>query len=313
LRAKVPAHAGLADRADLAASFQVALEEAVLFYAGLAQELTGARRLCMAGGVALNCLANQRVRDSGRFDDVFVFPAAADNGISFGAAYLGAHSLLGLPRGLGLSSASLGRSYAGAVSREALSLLPPSATVEALSGPALSERVAAALAAGRLVMWFQDGSEIGPRALGNRSIFADPRSVTTRDHINAAVKSREPFRPLAPIVLAEECGAWFDAESSPFMLFSPQAKPRTRRAAPAVVHVDGSARLQTVSREQNAQVHDLLRAFQSITGVPILLNTSFNIQGQPIVETPREAVATFLEAPVPLLYLDGYLVTKTTG
>lgn len=300
-------------RADIAASFQAALEQIVLHYAMSAGELCGSRRLCIAGGVGLNCVANQRIVDSGRFDEVFVFPAAGDNGISFGAAYLGAHAVYGLERGEPLRGASFGRSYSTHEAEAALAAAGVALTVERLDAEAMTARAAAAIAADRMIMWFQGGSEFGPRALGNRSVLGDPRDAGVRDHINAAVKSREAFRPLAPVVLDEEREHWFESGSSPFMLFSPPARERTRELAPAIVHVDGSARLQTVNRSVNQKLHALIAKFQAITGIPILLNTSFNIRSQPIVERPEDAVAAFLESPVRVLCLDDLYVEKRAG
>lgn len=298
-------------RADIAASFQCVLEDLVLHYARLAARLTGHRRLCIAGGVGLNCVANQRVVDAGLFEEVFAFPAAADDGIAFGAAYLGAHRILGVPRSQGLASASLGRRYPRQACEAALAACGMAVTVEPLDDEQLAQQVAARLAAGEIVMWFQGGCEFGPRALGHRSILADARQAGVRDHINAAVKSRELFRPLAPVILEEEHMRWFDDPPSPFMLFSPRARARTREQTPAIVHVDGTARVQTLARASNPKLHRLLAAFHEATGVPLLLNTSFNLKDQPIVETPAEAIQAFAQSPVRVLCLENLLVEKT--
>ncbi|ABW15668.1 Carbamoyltransferase [Parafrankia sp. EAN1pec] len=298
------------DRADMAASFQAALEQIVVFYARRAHELTGCRTLCMAGGVALNCVANQKVLDTAGFSTVAVFPAAADNGIAMGAAYYGAHVLYGGGPAHGLVTPCLGRAYRRDETLAALGAVGGIATVTEIGLRACAERAAGHLAAGELVMWFQEGSEIGPRALGHRSIFGDPRSVATRERINAAVKSREAFRPLAPMVLEKEAGDWFDCGRSPYMLFTPTALPRTRELAPAIVHADGSARVQTLADADNPAVHELLLEFQRLTGVPMVINTSFNLRGEPIVETPMDAVRAFAESPVSMLCIDGFLVDK---
>jgi carbamoyltransferase len=298
------------ERADVAASFQAALEQIMLSYARLARDLTGCEVLCMAGGVALNCVANQRIAESGLFSSVWVFPAAADNGISFGAAYLGAHRVYGLPPGGGLSNAYLGRSYEDDERGAAVSRLAGNAQVLDIGGQQCADRAARHIADGGLVMWFQGGSEIGPRALGHRSIFGDPRSAGTRDHINAAVKSREMFRPLAPIVLEEAAADWFHCTSSPFMLFAPPVREHVKSLVPAVVHADGTARVQTLRADDNPEVHCMLRAFAAITGVPMVINTSFNLHGEPIVESPQDAVDAFLQSPVTVLCLDGLYVEK---
>ncbi|HEV3380946.1 MAG TPA: carbamoyltransferase C-terminal domain-containing protein [Trebonia sp.] len=300
----------LEERADVAASFQEALEQIMLQYARLARDLTGCDTLCMAGGVALNCVANQRIADSGLFSSVWVFPAAADNGISFGAAYLGAHRVYGLARGAGMDSAFLGRSYGSADLQSALGQFAGRFRVLDIGTGNCAERAARHIADGGLVMWFQGGSEIGPRALGHRSIFGDPRSALTRDHINAAVKSREMFRPLAPIVLEEEAADWFHCTRSPFMLFTPRVREHVKSRIPAVVHVDGTARVQTLRQRDNPEVHRLLRAFQQATGIPMVINTSFNLHGEPIVESPAHAVRAFGESPVTVLCLDGLYVEK---
>lgn len=297
-------------RADIAASFQCVLEELVLHYARLAATLTGHKQLCIAGGVGLNCVANQRIIDTGLFENVFAFPAAADDGIAFGAAYIGAHRILGVPRGQGLRGVSMGRHYSVAECEAALAASGMAVRVERLDEALLTERVAARLATGEVVMWFQGGSEFGPRALGHRSILADARRADVRDHINAAVKSRELFRPLAPVVLDEERALWFDGGTSPFMLFSPRAGERARRQTPAIVHIDGSARIQTLSRASNPRMHRLLSAFHRATGVPLLLNTSFNLKDQPIVETPKEAIQAFSQSPVRVLCLEDLFIEK---
>jgi carbamoyltransferase len=298
------------ERADVAASFQTALEQIMLCYARLARDLTGCDTLCMAGGVALNCVANQRIADTGLFSSVWVFPAAADNGISFGAAYLGAHQVYGLARGTGLGSAYLGRSYDAGDRSAALSRLAGHARMLDVGTGQCAERAAGHIAAGGLVMWFQGGSEIGPRALGHRSIFGDPRSALTREHINAAVKSREMFRPLAPIVLEEEAADWFQCTRSPFMLFTPPVREHVKSLIPAVVHADGTARVQTLRPDDNPEVHRMLRSFQRRTGVPMVINTSFNLHGEPIVESPQDAVRAFLDSPVTVLCLDGLYIEK---
>jgi len=297
-------------RADVAASFQAALEQVVVFYARLAHRLTGCDVLCLAGGVALNCVANQKVLDTAGFPSVWAFPAAADNGVAMGAAYYGAHVIYGGGPAAGLQTAYLGRRYARHETVAALRAVAGFATVEEIGPAACAERAAHHVAEGDLVMWFQEGSELGPRALGHRSIFGDPRSLASRHHINDAVKSREPFRPLAPIVPEERVGDWFDCGRSPFMLFTPTVYRRTRQAAPAIVHADGTARVQTVSRADNPEIHAMLVEFERLTGLPLMINTSFNLRGEPIVETPDDAVRAFAESPVTVLCIDGFHVEK---
>ncbi|WP_317796730.1 carbamoyltransferase family protein [Actinoplanes sichuanensis] len=298
------------DQADVAASFQSVLEEIVLYYARLAKTLTGEDHLCLAGGVALNCVSNQRVLESAGLATVWAFPAAADNGISFGAAYFGAHVLYRGGPAAGLKTPFLGRGYTRDEILAALETIADGVVVEEVGPMECSRRAAVAIADGRLVMWFQEGSEIGPRALGHRSLFGDPRLPHARDYINASVKSRESFRPLAPMVLEEEAPEWFSCERSPYMMFTPSVRSQTRRVTPAVVHADGTARVQTLTADDNAVVHAMLCEFKRLTGVPMVINTSFNIHGEPIVETPLDAVRAFADSPVPVLCIDGFHVVK---
>jgi len=307
----VPERTDLEVRADIAASFQSVLEDIMLAYARIARQLTSESVLCLAGGVALNCVANQKLIEESGFRDVFIFPAAADNGISLGAAGYAAHGIYGLERRPRLEHAFFGRSYDKHECRAALDCSTSQLSIRAVSTSEASDQAADALARGEIIMWFQGGAEIGPRALGHRSILADPRNIHTRDYINASVKSREGFRPLAPMVLDACAGEWFEVTApSPFMLTSPRARENARLQAPATVHVDGSARLQTVSRRVNPEIYDLISAFMTRTGVPIILNTSFNVRGEPIVETPEDAVRAFDCSPVNHLFLDGWIATK---
>lgn len=297
-------------RADIAASFQASLEDALLHYAALAHDLTGAPNLCLAGGVALNCVANGRIAAEGPYETVFVPPAPGDNGIAFGAATLVAHTVLGLPIGPQLRRTSWGACYgSGAIDGgvSAGRLVP-------VEVDDLIEGVADVLVGGHVIAVVRDGAEFGPRALGHRSLLALPQSAATRDFINQYVKHRETFRPLAPIVAEEDVADWFEWDSpSPFMLFTVPAKEALKTAAPAVVHYDGTARLQTVSAADDPWLHALLKAIGARTGCPVLLNTSLNGRGEPIVETPAQAV-TFLEsAPVDYLLLEDRLLVKASA
>ncbi|MFC3898202.1 carbamoyltransferase C-terminal domain-containing protein [Lentzea rhizosphaerae] len=297
------------ERADLAASFQAALERAVLFYARRARQLTGCDVLCLAGGPALNAAVNQRVLVEGGFDDVFVSPAAA-NGISLGAAYYGAHVVFGLERTDGLATPCLGQAYTRSETAQALAEADVRLEISDVGPAECARRAAAHLADGEPVMWFQEGSEIGRRALGHRSVFGDPRTADTLERIKEAVRSEEPVGSLTPIVLEEDAAEWFDCGRSPHMLFAPSARPRTAELAPAVVHVDGTARVQTLSAADNPVVHLMLREFLRRTGVPLVTNTAFSLRGEPIVETPAEAVAAWCESPVRVLCADGFHAVK---
>lgn len=294
-------------RADVAASFQTCLEDALLHYAALANELTGSSKLCLAGGVALNCVANGRIATEGPFEQVFVPPAPADNGIALGAASLVAHSVLGLPRGPQLRRTSWGASYGA----DAAVSAARDGDLVVVADRDIADAVADALCAGQIVAIVRDGAEFGPRALGHRSLLANPASAATRDYINAHVKHRELFRPLAPIVPEEDVGAWFEWDvPSPFMLFTVPVKDELKSSAPAVVHHDGSARLQTVAADDDPFLHAVLRAFGQRTGCPVLLNTSLNGRGEPIVETPAQALALLQRSPVSHLVLGDVLLAK---
>jgi carbamoyltransferase len=279
---------------DLASSLQAALEETVL---ALAEWLHGrmdagpAREaICLAGGVALNCVMNARLRDKGPFRRVWVQPAAGDAGTALGAALW----------------VDLGPSYGDADIESFLrwSGLRFSRLHD------VSAQTADRLARGRVVGWFQGRMEFGPRALGARSILASPLDPAMRDRMNE-IKDREDFRPVAPVVPEEEAAEWFTgAGESPFMLFTWDVRPDRRGLIPAVEHVDGSARIQTVRRAQNPLYHALLKAFGARTGVPVLINTSFNTRGEPIVCSPRDAVECFWTSPLDDLVIGSFLLSK---
>ncbi|MHC4970977.1 MAG: carbamoyltransferase family protein [Planctomycetota bacterium] len=287
---------------DLAYAAQAVLEDTVLGVARRLREQTGASHLGLAGGLFLNCVLNGRLAREAGFDSLFIFPAAGDAGAAAGAAAwvagmerrLLGHAYLGDPCG---DRAAVDRALADRPHRVA-------------SDPAAV--AAEALASGRIVGWFNGRMEFGPRALGARSILADPRDPGIKDRLNAKVKFREAFRPFAPAVLEESAGDWFaDAEPSPFMLLAFAATDRARREIPGVVHVDGSARVQTVGRHDgHPPFRRLLEAFFARTGVPVVLNTSFNVRGEPIVRTPDQALACFDRTGMDLLVLGDRVVEK---
>jgi carbamoyltransferase len=296
---------------DIAFAGQVVLEEIALGLARYAHGVTGGEKsLCLAGGVALNCVANDRIARAGPFDRVFVVPAPSDEGQAIGKLLLEINE-----RALPVDTAMV-TPYFGPVYSEA----DVSAAIQDASGALACEtppfqdllsEAARRIAAGQVLGWWQGRSELGPRALGHRSILADPRRREMRRRINTEVKNREWFRPLAPIVTAERAAEFFDIDvPSPFMARAVPVRPERRAQIPAVVHVDGSARVQTLSRAQDARCHALLRAVEAVTGIPILLNTSFNRREEPLVETPRDAVNAFLGMPLDALVLGDRLVTK---
>lgn len=293
---------------DVAASVQLVLEEVLLHMARHLKHVTGATNLCLAGGVAHNCVANRRLLGESGFAELYLQPAPGDAGTSLGAALWLANRRGDLMQRSILQHAYLGPSFDEAVCCAALDRA--GLRYESLHEDALCERVAGELARGRLVCWFQGRMEWGPRALGNRSLLADPRREDMRELINAKVKLRQPFRPFAPSVLEERATEFFERPGpSPFMLLTVPVRSSAKGLLPAVTHVDGTARIQTVDRTSNPRYRRLLEAFDRRTGMPVLLNTSFNVN-EPIVCTPEDAIACFLRTRVEWLVLGNLLVAQ---
>jgi len=292
---------------SVASTAQAILEDTVLDMAKSLHNATGLSRLCLAGGVALNSVANSRILNgSGRFDHIFVQPAANDAGGALGAA-LWAHHQLGGQRIPSMDHAFWGPSYSRDQIRR--DFVQQSVDFAELAKPI--ETVARLIAEGAIVGWFQGRTEWGPRALGNRSILADPRRKDMKDTLNSRVKFRESFRPFAPAILRERVSEYFvNGHDSPFMLLVEKIRPEKRDKIPAVTHVDGTGRLQTVSRNTNPNLYDLISSFDRLTGVPMVLNTSFNIKGQPIVLTPMDAVNCFRSTGIDVLYAEGLVAWK---
>jgi carbamoyltransferase len=288
----------------VAASTQQALEEAILHVVRMVPGwLPGCRHLCFAGGIALNVTTNRRILDLGLFDSVFVPPPAYDGGTLYLSA---AH---------GDTKPEVSFPYTGPDIDEydiAAAIACAGACVSArrLDGPGVCQAAAEALAAHRLVGWVQGRMECGPRALGNRSILANPTLASAKDDLNTRVKLREPFRPYAPAVLRERAAEWFDLAESPYMLLAAQVHAPCRARVPAIVHVDGSARPQTVTEADNPRFHRLITAFAERTGIPMVLNTSFNRHGEPLVNTPEEAIAVLLETGLDDLFIGDHHVVK---
>jgi len=292
---------------DIAAALQLVLEEAALALLRHLHRLVPSRNLCLAGGVALNSVMNGRLVREGPFENVFIQPAANDAGCSLGGALFLAHAAHGAARRAPAEVVYLGPEYSGAVCEAAARA--GGLIVERAED--VTERTAALLADGKIVGWFQGRMEVGPRALGNRSILADPRDPAMKDTLNNRVKHREGFRPFAPSVLAEQAGDWFaDVGHSPHMLLVYAVRPERRAQVPAITHVDGTARVQTVTAAANPLYHRLIAAFGRRTGVPMLLNTSFNVRGEPIVCTPADAVRCFLGTEMDVLVLGDLVCRK---
>ncbi len=302
-----------AEYRDLAASVQAALEVGLLHLVGKLRSRVRSTNLCYAGGVALNSVANELIRLRGGFSDLYVVPAAEDSGPAIGAAYYGLWQLTGKLHTRRLRRDSLGANYSRVEIAASIERTPE---IERVEHDDLDDAVARRLEDGDVVGWFDGGSELGPRSLGQRALLCDPRGADAKDRLNRRVKHREAFRPFAPVVLREYVHEWFElpaGSESPFMLRVCTFRPDKAPLVPAVVHVDGTGRLQTVTREDNPRMHRLIETFLRRTGVPMLLNTSFNVAGEPIVETPDDALWCMLYTGVSCCVLGDILVTKRAG
>lgn len=317
---------------DIAASIQVVTEEIVLKLARTIAGELGQSRLCLAGGVALNCVANGRLLREGPFEDIWIQPASGDAGGALGAALATHYEYLGNHRALSeqdpMRGAYLGPSFSNDAIANALDDLK--AVYTKLDDDTLLPLVAKEISEGQVIGWFSDAMEFGPRALGARSILADPRSPRMQTTLNLKVKQRESFRPFAPAVLKERAADWFELESeSPYMMlvatvanhqrtttladkaaFGIDLLKQTRSTIPAVTHVDYSARVQTVDADTNLRFHQLLTEFEAITGCPVLINTSFNVRGEPIVYRPEDAYNCFMNTGIDRLVIGNYLLKK---
>ena len=319
---------------DVAASIQAVLDEAVLRLTRSLAKQTGSRNLCLAGGVALNCVANGKVLRDGHFDNIWIQPAAGDAGGAVGSALAACHLFRGQPRKAsgadGMSGAYLGPGFAQAEIERRLTAA--GAKFDVLGADEMIETTAQALAGQQAVGWFQGRMEFGPRSLGARSILGDPRSPAMQKNLNLKVKYRESFRPFAPAILREDVAEWFEHSSdSPYMLIVADVRADKRRQMtaeeqalfgidklnvarseiPAVTHVDYSARIQTVHGDTNPLFHRLLSRFKALTGCPILVNTSFNVRGEPIVCTPEDAFRCFMGCELDLLVVGNCVLRKT--
>lgn len=299
---------------DLAASLQALYEEAFFARLRWLGKETGLRALCLAGGCAMNSVANGKIFEKTDFTDVYVQSAAGDAGTALGAALYVFHQELSNPRGFAMEHSYWGPRYGEERVVAALGAVPKDGAfaVERIGDEdALVRGTAQAIASGEIVGWYQGRSEWGPRALGNRSILVDPRRAEMKDVLNARIKRREGFRPFAPSILEERVGDYFTVSyPDPFMIKVYPIRPEKRAEIPAVTHVDGTGRLQTVSKAQNPLYWKLLAAFEKETGVPVLLNTSFN-ENEPIVDTPEQALACFLRTRMDRLVMGRWVVRRT--
>ncbi|TSC84162.1 MAG: carbamoyltransferase [Parcubacteria group bacterium Gr01-1014_17] len=295
--------------AAAAYAVQKVLEEVMVVWGKRIKSMTGVDNLCLAGGVGLNIDANRRFLEDVGFKKLFVQPAASDTGIALGCALWGAHQILRLPRFYEMKSASLGKTYLETDITNALEKYKDKITARRSND--FASDAAKLIASGKIIGWFQGGSEYGPRALGNRSIIGDARNPEMANIINKKVKHREPWRPFAASVLAEKQREWFELEHpSPFMLLAAPVMKEKRALVPSIVHIDGSCRIQSVTAEANEPYYALLKVFEKETGVPLVLNTSFNDAGEPIVETPEDALRCFLNTEMDALVLHNWIVEK---
>ena len=293
---------------NLAASLQALLEEIVLGLLRSIAQKTGLTDLCLAGGVALNCTMNGKILSETPFKRVYIQPASYDAGTSLGAALYVKHHTFGAPRDFVMDHTYWGLEYSREACRAALDA--KGLKYREFDDDALADAAAELVAQGNILGWYQGRFEWGPRALGNRSIVCDPRNASMKEILNSRIKHREGFRPFAPSVLEERAGDWFEMPgASPFMLMTCQVRRDQQARVPAITHVDGTARQQTVSRATNPKYWGLIHAFEKKTGVPVVLNTSFN-ENEPVVNTPEEGISCFLRNDMDVLALGPFLVTK---
>jgi carbamoyltransferase len=294
---------------DIAASLQGAIEDAVVALAHSIRVRSGAKNLCLAGGVAQNCVANTMVLTDSGFENIFIQPAPGDSGAAMGAALWASHQVFNHPRRITEHSALLGPEFSNEEILQELAEF--NLRFERLNESDLCNKVAAIIASDLIVGWFQGRMEFGPRALGGRSILANATSPRMKDILNSRVKFREEFRPFAPAVIEEAASEYFNlSRHSRFMLFTPKVLSHRQSEIPSVTHVDGTARVQTVSRSHQPLFHKLISSFGRITGTPIVINTSFNIRGEAIVCTPKDAIKCFLGTDIDFLAIGSFLVSK---
>ncbi len=294
---------------DIASSLQKFVEEALITIIRNIYNETKMEKLCLAGGSFLNCVVNNKILEEGPFKEVFIQPAAGDAGGALGVATYIYHSIFKKNRNYVMTHPYLGPAFSADQIRR--SLLNFNLSFQEFNESELTRHVAERLAKNQIVGWFQGRAEFGPRALGNRSILANPCNPQIKELLNSKVKKREPFRPYAPAVLEERSDEFFEMRcKSPFMLLAPKVRNEKKKLIPGVIHVDGTARVQTVSKDTNQKFWQLIKDFENITGIPILINTSFNLRGEPIVCSPEDAINSFIKSEMDCLVLENYVVDK---
>lgn len=294
---------------DIAASLQKFIEETVILIARNLYSQTGMEKLCLAGGLFLNCVLNHKILEETPFKKVFVQPASGDSGGALGVAAYIYNNLLRNRRDYVMDNAYLGPEFSSDNIRRVL--INQNLNFKELEYSELVSYIAKKIAEDKIVGWFQGRMEFGPRALGNRSILANPCNPNVKEVLNSKVKKREPFRPYAPAVLEERAEEFFKLkDTSPFMLLAPLVRDEKKESIPGVTHMDGTARVQTVSKKINPKFWDLIHEFENITGIPMLVNTSFNLKGEPIVNSPEDAFNTFSKSEMDMLVLGNFILTK---
>ena len=304
--------------ANIACSIQNITNELILFYSKRLRKITKQKNLCYAGGVALNATANTVLLKKSGFENIYIPSAPGDSGVSIGSAFYGFYDLARNTRIVNpvITTPYMGKVYNEKSIKVALNKYKDKIIIEKYTVENLLKSVAYLLSENKIIAWFQDASEFGPRALGNRSILANPIYDSNRDRLNV-IKNRESFRPVAPVMIAEDLNKYFSyskksvADSLSYMLFTltPLDKKIVKKI-PAVVHVDGTSRLQTITKSQNELLYNLIKEFAIISNIPVLINTSFNIKGEPMVETPDEAVRTFIASDLDFLVINNYIIKK---
>ena len=295
---------------DIAAVVQDIIEDIFVGLSRRAHSVTGSKNVCIAGGCGLNGVSNNKILHDKKFSEIFIQPASSDTGIPLGCALWGCHVYFNEPRNYVMNHAYLGREY---TEEEILRVLDGVKGILFKKSNAIAKETAKLIANKKIVGWFQFGSEYGPRALGARSILADPRQAQMKDTLNARVKHREMWRPFAASVLKEHANDYFelDYHESPFMLLVPKIREKMKKNLQALVHVDGTCRIQTVTKKDNSLYYDLIQAFYKETGVPLIVNTSFNLAGEPIIESPEDALRCFLSTDMDYLVVGNYIVEKS--
>ncbi len=294
---------------NLAYKVQNELEKSLIHLCNYLYEITGCKKLCFGGGVALNGVANMKILEQTKFEDIYIFPATSDTGVAIGNAVYVWKVMMEQKNKFQFENAYWGTEYPDESIEQLINNYREKLLIQRVDN--IYDEAAASLSKGRIIGWYQGRSEVGPRALGNRSILADPRPLWMKDKINAEVKHREAFRPFAPSVLEEHCHEYFQLDKqSPYMLLMASVRKEKKAFIPAVVHVDGTARIQTVNSNQNERFYELIKAFYKKTGIPLLLNTSFNVAGQPIVETPKDAIECFLRTGIDELVINHYYIKR---